>query len=89
MNLTNDYEYFNNEGELEVFEVLVSALIDELNQIISWYKSSKPRPSNYENKKLLLKVLLNSKTQSQLDANDKVYVSITFFSMLCFWLNNL
>lgn len=78
MNLTNDYEYFNNEGELEVFEVLVSALTDELNQIINWYKSSKPRPSNYENKKLLLKVLLNSKTQSQLDANDKVYVSIAF-----------
>lgn len=82
MNLTNDYEYFNNEGELEVFEVLVSALTNELNQIINWYKSSKPRPSNYEDKKTLLKVLLNSKTQSQLDANDKVYVSKAF--LVCF-----
>ena len=79
MNIANDYDYFSNEGELEVFEVLVSALTNELNQIINWHKSSKPASPNAVVKKLLLKILLNSKTQSQLDANDKVYVSIPNF----------
>jgi hypothetical protein len=87
MNIANDYDYFSNEGELEVFEVLVSALTNELNQIINWHKSSKPKSPNSDVKKLLLKILLNSKTQSQLDANDKVYVSIPNFYIKVFFLN--